>query len=272
MKKTFLTALFTCCAIVCMAQSTTMIIAHRGGRAEQDENTMTAFRNAWTAGMNGFETDLRMTKDGVIVISHDSSLVRTCDTPATIERITYKQLKKIRTKQGNAIPTLEEVARFFSNKKDTYIEFELKTRERNLYPDSLIPVYCERVYSMLKKYMPQGVTWIFSSFDERTLSYLHTHHPDAQLQYITGTPLNADCIKLAQSLGAQRIAAWLNGVTRGNMNAAHKAGLKINLWPCNSTEDITLALCLGADIICTDSPIHFKQQFNNIPPIIPVRF
>ena len=272
MKKTFLTALFSLCAIICLAQSTAMIIAHRGGRAEQDENTMAAFRNAWAAGLHGYETDMRMTRDGVIVIAHDSSLLRTCGTEATIEHLTYKQLKKLRTKQGNAIPTLQEFTRFFSDKKDTYIEFEMKTQEKNLYPDSVIPVYCERIYSQIKQCMPEGATWIFSSFDERTLAYMHAHHPDAQLQYIIGKPLNAETIKRAQELGAKRIAAWLNGATRGNVNAAHKANLKINLWPCNTLQDITLALCLGADIVCTDSPIHYKQQFRAEPPIIPVRF
>jgi len=50
------------------------IQAHRGGRDLYPENTMAAFRNAIELGVTTLELDLAMTKDGVIVISHDPYL------------------------------------------------------------------------------------------------------------------------------------------------------------------------------------------------------
>ena len=48
-------------------------IAHRGYKAEHPENTMGAFRGAVEVGAHGIETDLHITKDAVVVLSHVNS-------------------------------------------------------------------------------------------------------------------------------------------------------------------------------------------------------
>ena len=52
--------------------------AHRGSRFEypDNENTMYAFRESYKAGARGYETDVRLTKDGDLILSHDESLYR----------------------------------------------------------------------------------------------------------------------------------------------------------------------------------------------------
>ena len=52
--------------------------SHRGGTYYTPENTMPAFRSAFEAGFEQIETDPQMTRDGVIVLMHDSSINRTC--------------------------------------------------------------------------------------------------------------------------------------------------------------------------------------------------
>lgn len=48
------------------------IIAHRGYKAKFPENTMRAFKGAVEVGAEGIETDVHLTKDGVVVLSHVS--------------------------------------------------------------------------------------------------------------------------------------------------------------------------------------------------------
>lgn len=55
-----------------------LIMAHRGGAHEMEENTMTAFRTSYEKGIRGFETDVRMTKDGAFVILHDDRIEEYC--------------------------------------------------------------------------------------------------------------------------------------------------------------------------------------------------
>ena len=57
------------------------LFAHRGSRFEYDENTLPAFKASYDAGLRGFETDIRMTRDGALVITHDLELMeRACSS------------------------------------------------------------------------------------------------------------------------------------------------------------------------------------------------
>lgn len=271
--KRFLTiAVLLLCTTLTFAQAGAIMLGHRGGRNEQDENTLAAFRNAWAAGIHSFETDMRLSKDGAVIIAHDTSLLRTCGIDKTVERLTAKELRKIKTKQGNPLLFLDDLLDFFKDKKGLYVEFEMKTEETNLYPDDAIATYCDKVYAMIKAKIPADANWSLTSFDERALAYQHAHHPDAVLQLITGKPCSAPVISQAKKLGVQRIACWLNSSNRRDVKLAHDNGIQVNLWPGSKLEDTLLALYMGADFLCTDVPIAMKKYFEEHPPYFPVRF
>jgi len=71
------------------------IFAHRGSSLIWPENTMLAFNNAHNAGATGFETDLRLSKDGEIVLSHDDNLVRFGQADKTISELTENEITAI---------------------------------------------------------------------------------------------------------------------------------------------------------------------------------
>lgn len=60
----------------------TLNIAHRGARAYAPENTLVAFAKAKTFGCEMFEMDVRLSKDGVVIVYHDEHLVRCTDAKA----------------------------------------------------------------------------------------------------------------------------------------------------------------------------------------------
>src|SRR5690606_4439708 len=64
------------------------LFAHRAGAHEQDENTLQAFQNTYDQGLRGFETDIRMTQDGELVIFHDASLDRITGQQGIVEEMT----------------------------------------------------------------------------------------------------------------------------------------------------------------------------------------
>src|SRR4051794_14509588 len=72
--------------------SVPLLIAHRGASVDAPENTLAAFRLAIEQGADGLECDLRMSKDGVIVISHDDTLERTHDVDHRICDLTAAEL------------------------------------------------------------------------------------------------------------------------------------------------------------------------------------
>lgn len=78
------------------AQEKGLLFAHRGGAHEFEENTLDAFRSCYEEGLRGFETDVRMTKDGELVILHDDSLDRTHNATGAVEHKTAAEWKKHR--------------------------------------------------------------------------------------------------------------------------------------------------------------------------------
>mgnify|MGYP000063693621 FL=1 len=113
------------------------LFSHRGGRMEHDENTLSAFQASYDAGYRGFETDIRMTRDGALVITHDSSLERTTDGTGTVEEKTEAEIRQLVTKQGNKMMFLDELLEFLEGKEGLYVEFEMKTKPEALYPEEL---------------------------------------------------------------------------------------------------------------------------------------
>ncbi|MBA3467264.1 MAG: hypothetical protein H0T21_07615 [Gemmatimonadaceae bacterium] len=96
------------------------VIAHRGGRARGPENTLEAMRTAVADGAEGFEFDVRVSADGVVMVIHDPTLDRTTNGTGAVERTTAAELRSFdaglrstdppSTSPGSSrIPTLDEV-------------------------------------------------------------------------------------------------------------------------------------------------------------------
>lgn len=91
-----------------------LVIAHRGASAEQPENTLAAFVRAVETGADAIELDVRLSRDGVPVVIHDTTLDRTTDAPGPVSARTADELAVIRVGDTVGVPTLELVLREIS--------------------------------------------------------------------------------------------------------------------------------------------------------------
>ncbi|MFH1247519.1 MAG: glycerophosphodiester phosphodiesterase family protein, partial [Candidatus Micrarchaeota archaeon] len=85
-----------------------LIVAHRGASAYAPENTLTAFRLAEAMNANAIELDVRVSKDGVPVVIHDAFLNRLTNGKGRVKNKTLAELKKLKVKEFEKIPTLKE--------------------------------------------------------------------------------------------------------------------------------------------------------------------
>ena len=85
------------------------LFAHRGLYGGNiPENSLPAFERAVEAGC-GIELDVRLTRDGQVVVCHDDSLLRMCGAEARVRDLTLAELKRLRLKEsGETVPTLAE--------------------------------------------------------------------------------------------------------------------------------------------------------------------
>ena len=258
-------------AVVVLMGATTLsaqtrMLAHRGGKAEQDENTLAAFKATYAAGCHGFETDIHITADGKYVVMHDGLLDRTTTGSGRIEQLSSAYIRTISTKAGNPVPFLEDILDFFKTCEGLYVEFEMKTNQE-FYPEELLHKYCEDVYSMVMAAKPKDALFVFTSFDPRPLLYLRANHPDAEVMYITGKPCSHETVDLCKALGINRLAATVNASSRESVKYAHQNGLLVSLWPGEKCADSHMAFLMGSDYLCTDIPLELMQYIkdNNLP-------
>ena len=84
------------------------IIAHRGASGLELENSLAAIRRAAQLGASAIEFDIRLTKDRQVVVCHDADLKRVSNSNAKIADLTFKEIRKIKLKNGEQVPTLTE--------------------------------------------------------------------------------------------------------------------------------------------------------------------
>ena len=202
-------------------------------------------------GVHSFETDIRLTADGDLVISHDASLKRMCGVDVIVENTTRQELKKYKSLKGNEVLFVDKLAAFFAPRDIRYIEWEMKT---NSYTPEQLKEYCDKLYNAVMPSKPAGAAYIFSSFDTRAITTMKSLHSDADCMYLTSRPVEKAVLDKAEELGVKRRGCNIGGTSRKAMKEAHKRGMIVNLWPGGSLEDFQLAVNIGADIACTDYP------------------
>ncbi len=274
MKKVLFLTLALCLAASAFAQTQTIrAFSHRGGRLERDENTAKAFQDSWDAGYTGFETDIRRTKDGVLYLTHDHTLERTTNGTGIFEQKTSAEIEQLRTKQGNKMMKFDEFIEFLQDKDNLYVEFELKTKPVELYPQELVEEVAERVYQAAKSIRTKNSVLRFTSSDIRGLRYLKKAHPEmiskgpkSELLIIFTTGVTDETIETCKKEDIWVMGCKTEGTTRKMVQKAHKEGMIVSLWPTQKIEDFMLAAYLGSDAMCTDIPFTMKPWLEKNAP------
>ena len=238
-----------------VAQEHYQLYAHRGGKLEQDENTLAAFKNPYEKGIRGFEVDIRLSADGVFIVSHDASLERMTTSKGIVEEMKAQDLRKVVTKKGNPLLFFEDFLKYFSDKPGTYLELEMKTTDTLAYPQKKLEKYCDDIYKMAMATKPPTSTYVFITFDHRAMRYMSKKYPNAELLITQNKPCNDEMIQLALDLGVKRLGSTLNGTSRESLQKAKKAGLIVSSWPVNTVGDYMLAISLGFERVNSDTPI-----------------
>lgn len=264
---------FVCLALLCAVQGawseTPRIVAHRGGMGEYDDNALGAFKRSLAAGVTGYELDLRVTKDGEIVVMHDGKVDRTTTGTGPVAEMTCEAFRKLKLKRsGENPPTLAEVLALFQGRKDLWVEFEMKEC-RPLSAEA----YCAKVDAAVSAAMPAG-TYVYTSFSANLLAAMRAVRETAPRGLIVGRTLDDAAIETARSLGAVSVAPVFrrrasqtkdgrdipaSETTREMVDRAHAAGLRVALWPAPNLEKYRWARKLGADTCTSDYPVNLLK-------------
>lgn len=101
-------------------------IGHRGAKAYKPENTLSSFRMALKLGVDMVEFDVRITKDKYPIVVHDRFLARLAKKFSRVNHLTLAEIKELKVKKTESIPTLGEVLEVLDSKVGIDIELKVK--------------------------------------------------------------------------------------------------------------------------------------------------
>lgn len=242
---------------------------HRGARARRPENTLPAFQYAIERGADVLEMDMAVTKDNVIVISHDPVLRRpVCTGPsesAAIRTLTLAQVRewdcgKERNPAfaaqepvpGTPVPTLDEVFELATRGKFGY---NIETKSFPDHPEYTPPPeeFARMVLEKIRQYKLEARV-IVQSFDFRTLVAMRKLAPEIRLSALTSTDSREFRAITADAAHAEILSPEFHLITPAKVEAAHQAGLKVVPWTVNQEADWERMAAAKVDAIITDDP------------------
>jgi len=100
------------------------ILGHRGMGKGEGENSLLSLIRATQLGADGVETDVWLTKDGSLILTHDEDLKRLFGVDIKIKEVSYKELKKARLISDEKLTTLEKA--YLELPDDVVINVEIK--------------------------------------------------------------------------------------------------------------------------------------------------
>ena len=230
-----------------------LIIGHRGAAGLAPENTIEAFQAGIEAGADILEFDVQRTRDGELIVIHDSTLFRTHKKSTIIRWSTMESIKRA-TEKGHQIATLEEVMdRYFGK---VLLNLEIK----NIGTAKHIIRFVE------SRYIQKDTDWdavLFSSFkptelitarkmsQRAQLALLHDKNPFLFMLFHRRLDLSA--------VGFHRLRAHSMAIA-----IAKQLHLFTYVYTVNLPEATMRATEAGIDAIVTDNPIALRPIVDGI--------
>lgn len=225
-----------------------LVIGHRGARSLAPENTLRGIRTAAACKADYIEVDIRLSKDGALVIMHDESVDRTTSGTGNVEDLTLDQIRALEIKDtasssdsamaSEKVPTLEEAVALC---RDLGLRMVVEMKEEGIE---------ETVAGALK-----GAEAIVTSF---------YHESVREIREISGlktgiiiSSLPIDPVDLAVKAGADAI--FPKRTNPRMFKAAHNRGIEVYPWTINSATEAGWLLRLGADGLVTDDPCMIRS-------------
>jgi glycerophosphoryl diester phosphodiesterase len=242
------------------------VIAHQGGEGVWPSNTMLAFQQAVRLGVDMLDTDIHLTKDGILVTIHDDSVDRTTNGKGKVRDLTLAEIKALDAGyywpqfatdstprpfrgQGIRIATLEEAFQAFPTMPWT---IEIKA-------DGLAQPFCElmRRYKMTDKVIVASFRDSAMQEFRRTCPEVMTSMTESEIRPLVlmnlfgighwNTPPG-------RALQVPVQASGLEVVTPSFIAMANRMGLTVQPWTINEEAEMRRLVAMGVHGINTDRP------------------
>jgi len=231
-----------------------LAIAHRGSYLRAPENTLAAFKLALKEGADGIELDARLTKDGEVVVIHDSLLDRTTSGSGKIGNKTLEEIQILDAGSWfdpafseERVPTLKEVFESLSLSAVINIEIKAAGKKKELV---------ERVIAIIQEFKAEQRTFI-SSFNPLVLHYSKEMAPCIVTALIHSTnPIRSGYVSLVGSRYTKPDVQIIEfrDFSQTTISRMRDRGYTVFSGSVRAEEDMRKLLNWGSPCLFTDDP------------------
>ncbi|HEX6023267.1 MAG TPA: glycerophosphodiester phosphodiesterase family protein [Solirubrobacter sp.] len=256
------------------------VVAHRGASGEAPENTLAAIREAGRQDADWVEIDVVLSKDGVPVLLHDTSLARTTDVeekfpdrePWLVEDFTVAELKQLDAGSwfderfaGEPLPTFRE-ALLALDKADVGLWLEIKSPER--YPG------VEEAIAEVLRTTPGG--WLTAP-DRAEFFKATSFNFDSLRKFAeeidNAVPVGGISSTVPDDAALREHATWMEffivdhlRLQENDIDRIEAAGLKTAFWTVNDPEVIVNLAQAGANAVIGNYPESARRALMGMDP------
>jgi glycerophosphoryl diester phosphodiesterase len=217
-------------------------IGHRGAAGQVLENTLGSIEKAIELGVDFVEVDVRTTKDGMLVIMHDATVDRTTTGRGKLSSMTLEEVKRLRTKDGQTIPTLDDVLALCN--KRVGLMLELKATG---IADAVVQGVSAGSFSS---------PVIYASFHHKDLARVRQCLPSATIiPLISRGRIDPN---IPARLSAHHVGIRFDRVAKPVVESLHAAGLQVFVFTVNDPDDMARMSDIKVDGIISDMPPDFR--------------
>lgn len=225
------------------------VYSHRGESKFAPENTMSAFYLAYLVKSDGIETDLRKTKDDVLVLIHDKNVDRTSNFSGKVSEYNYKDLIKMdfgnKYYKNEKIVKLTDFLNYFSD-KDINIYIELK---ESGYEDLIVKT--------LREYNNKNIVLISFKYD--VLKQIRSLSEDIKLGWLI-YDLNDKVFKECIDIKLNHVLCTSVCLEKDEVDRLKNNGFVVCAWGVLNSYDIKRLEKLGVDRLIYDSGYLAKKS------------
>ena len=237
----------------------TEIVAHRGFSGLFPELTQRAFVEALKLPIHGIECDVRLTRDGKLVVFHDATVNRTTNGTGTVARMDYAELAKLNNgteEDPQHILLLEELLELMQDFPDKHIYIETK------HPTRFGPEVDEQTLRVLRyNHLSDSERVHVISFSHSAVRYFTKHAPELETYYLFR-------LRERQWNPTNQMFSRPFGIGPGLSHLQAKPellgfrGLKTYTWTVNTPREMLWCADNGVDVLATDLPNLAVDTFN----------
>lgn len=237
------------------------IIGHRGAAGYFPENTLLGIKKAIFLKVNMVEIDVQMSKDGIVILMHDSKLDRTTDGSGALKNLNFEEIRKLNAAAyftsvsfNEKVPTLDEVLEFVNGKVELLIEIK--------YGDSIYPGIEQKIIDLIHKH--KAIDWcIVQSFRDDVLFRIHRLDRSIRIHKLLvwkfkGLPIQYDIrlslFSFSKYSFVESFNVFYKRLNPDFISNIHLQGNTVYVWTVNDPNDIRKMKTMGVDGIISDFP------------------